>query len=341
MAIDPIIDPIDAAIVLLAGLIGWLGTGLVIRHAHRWHLVQAPNHRSSHVAPTPHGGGCGIALAGLLAALPLALRGAPELIWIALLGVALALVGLRDDIRHVPARTRLLIQLLVCALLLALLRDWPPGIASAPLLLALLVAGAWWINLFNFMDGIDGLAASQALFMLVCGGALTFGFAALPAGATGVPIWGLAVAAATAGFLLLNWPPARIFMGDVGSTYLAFVILVLALHSGFHGALHWSVWPVLGAVFVTDATVTLLRRWAGGQSWLQPHRSHAYQQLARRWRSHRAVTLTVIGIDLLWLLPLALAVCLSPQRAALWLGLAYAPLLPWVLWAGAGRAEVR
>ncbi len=332
------VEPLHLAVILFSGAIGWLGAMLVTRYAYRWQLVQAPNHRSSHVRPTPHGGGLGIAVAGLLAALLLAQGGNSELVWMALLGLALALVGLRDDLTHLSARTRLLIQMLVCALLLALLGDWQLTVASVALLLVLIVGGAWWINLFNFMDGIDGLAGSQAICMLLAGCVLAL-LSSPPSATAGVWLWALAIAAATSGFLLLNWPPARIFMGDVGSTYLAFVIFAVALCSVVNGWLEWVVWLILGAVFITDASVTLLRRLIFKQAWTQPHRSHAYQRLARRWSSHRAVTLAALAVNLLWLMPLAMAVSVWPKYSTPLLMAAYVPLLVAVLGVGAGSTD--
>ena len=123
----------------------------------------------------------------------------------------------------------------------------------------LLLAGVWWINLFNFMDGIDGIAGARAVFMLLGGAVLS---AWVNADVMSSPVWMLmlCVVAATVGFLLLNWPPAKIFMGDVGSTWLAFMIFALALLSVQAGWLSYATWLVLAAVFVTDATVTLPRK---------------------------------------------------------------------------------
>jgi Fuc2NAc and GlcNAc transferase len=141
----------------------------------------------------------------------------------------------------------------------------------------------------------------------------------------------------------LNWPPAKIFLGDVGSIYLALMIMSLALMSIRY---HWisvpmglSMWAILGAVFVTDATVTLGVRMATGQRWHEGHRSHVYQQLSRRWGKHRGVTFLYIGINILWLLPLAAACIVAPQWCLLWVVLAYLPLIIMAFALGAGRVE--
>lgn len=322
-------------LLLASGLLAWVGTRLVLLQAGRLRLVQAPNRRSSHVKPTPHGGGLGIVLGGGAAGIWLAwVQGG--VFWpISGLAFLLAALGLWDDVRHLPARTRFAVQVLLCALLLQALGG------STPLALTglLLFAGVWWVNLFNFMDGIDAMAASQAVFMLVAGALLGVWFHPGAADAAGW-LWMLAVAAATLGFLLFNWPPARIFMGDVGSTYLAFMIFALALLSVREGWLTYPVWLVLGAVFVADASVTLLRRMLAGERWFEAHRSHAYQRLSRRWGSHRRVTLLAIAVNLLWLAPLAWACLAWPGWAWICVVLAYGPLVTAMLALGAGKKDI-
>lgn len=319
---------------LASGLFAWAGTRLVLLNARRLGLVQVPNHRSSHEKPTPHGGGLGIVLAGSITSIWLAWPGGGTLWAISALAFLLAALGLWDDVRHLPAWMRFAVQVLLCALLLQL----PSG--SEPLILSilLLLAGVWWVNLFNFMDGIDGLAASQAVFMLLAGAVLTAWFhpAAVDAAEW---LWMLALAAAALGFLAINWPPARIFMGDVGSTYLAFVIFALALHMVREGWLTYLAWLVLGSVFITDTSVTLLRRMLTGERWFEAHRSHAFQRLSRRWNSHRRVTLLAIAFNLLWLAPLAWAVLAWPRWAWVCVMLAYTPLVAAALALGAGKRD--
>lgn len=322
-------------LVLASGLLAWAGAWLVLLNAGRLGLVQAPNHRSSHGKPTPHGGGLGIVLGGGAAGIWLAWAGGGALWPISALAFLLAALGLWDDVRHLPARTRFAVQVLLCALLLQTLGGPAPLVWGG----LLLFAGVWWVNLFNFMDGIDGIAASQAVFMLAAGAMLAAWFhpAAVDAAEW---LWMLALAAAALGFLAFNWPPARIFMGDVGSTYLGFMIFALALLSVREGWLTYPVWLVLGAVFITDASVTLARRVLAGERWFEAHRSHAYQRLSRRWGSHRRVTLLVIGINLLWLAPLALASLEWPRWAWGLVALAYGPLGIAVILFGAGKQDI-
>jgi Fuc2NAc and GlcNAc transferase len=184
------------------------------------------------------------------------------------------------------------------------------------------------------MDGIDGIAASEAAF--VSGAAAFLGLSAMQAG---VAPAAAVFCAAACGFLLWNWPPARIFMGDVGSGYLGFVISVLALAATRNDPVAVWVWLILGGVFFVDATVTLGRRTARGDRVYEAHRSHAYQWLARRWGKHLPVTLAVLTVNVLWLLPAAWFASRHPGIAAWVVLAAYLPLAVLVVAAGAGKAE--
>ncbi|HEU5207807.1 MAG TPA: hypothetical protein VFU06_00235, partial [Longimicrobiales bacterium] len=152
----------------------------------------------------------------------------------------------------------------------------------------------WLINLYNFMDGIDGIAASEALVVCAVGALL-----ASLMGASSVAIAAAVIAAAAAGFLVWNWDPAKIFMGDVGSGLLGYCIAVVALGSENLGGPPLFVWLVLGAVFFVDATVTLLRRVLHGEVWFVAHRRHAYQRAVQAGLAHAVVTGAVVGLNVL------------------------------------------
>ena len=319
---------------------------LIRRYGAKFQLVQAPNHRSSHVKPTVSGGGLGIAVAGTAFGLVLG-QGAPTAFHIAVAVSAIgAVIGFLDDRFDLSAALRIIAHFgLVGALVLSSGVVSTPGfvqIGSIMPMLALgvlLVVGVWWINLFNFMDGIDGIAATEAVFILGAASTLLAG-SVLESGdwATAQAI--TAVIAACLGFLLLNWPPARIFMGDAGSNYLAFFVLAVALLTVASGTLSYAVWAILPATFVADATMTLLRRALSGERWLSAHRLHAYQKLSRRWNSHLWSTLLYGAINLVWLYPLAYWAHKQPSLEWLIVALAYIPvtLFCWVV--GAGRPEI-
>ena len=317
-------------------------TGAVYRAARTGRMLDVPNLRSSHTTATPRGGGIAIVAAATLGLLVLALLGriSYELL-LALVagGGAVGAIGLADDKYGLPAGLRLTVHVLAAAWAVY----WLGGLTgirigghAAQLGLAgnlLAVLGiVWFLNLFNFMDGIDGIAASEGIFIALAGAALSLaGYGVAPAA--------LVIAASCAGFLWWNWPPAKIFMGDVGSGYLGYVIAVLGLQAARADPAAPWIWLILTGVFLLDATVTLVRRAMRGERILQAHRSHAYQWLARRWGSHRRVTVAVLLLDLCWLLPCAAFAALRPDLAALTSLLALTPVAVLAVASGSGRSE--
>jgi Fuc2NAc and GlcNAc transferase len=205
------------------------------------------------------------------------------------------------------------------------------------------LAIVWTLNLFNFMDGIDGIAASEASCILFAAAALGSVMAKCPPAAIAPE---LIAGAACLGFLPWNWPPARIFMGDIGSGYLGYVIAVIAIHSSqtssvdIHAcSVNIYAWLILGGVFFIDATLTLCRRLVRRDRVYEAHRTHAYQWLARRWGSHAKVTVAVIVVNIAWLLPCAAFAVEYPALGA-WICLvALAPLVACALLSGSGRRE--
>ncbi|MEE4297826.1 MAG: glycosyltransferase family 4 protein [Pseudomonadales bacterium] len=329
-----------ALLIACAGAVAVLvGTGLVRRYALARDLLDHPNARAAHEIPTPRGGGLAMVLVivlGLLAGAALGL--APRSLALAVAGGGgmVAAIGFLDDHGDVAARWRLLVHVLACGLAIVLLgpvRDLelPGGALSlGPFATALsLLAGVSLVNFYNFMDGIDGIAGSE----LVC---FSAGLLIL-VGAEGVlalPAW-LGVAAGAA-FLAWNWPPARIFMGDVGSGFLGFYLGTLLLAGVASGATSlWGPLLLLG-VFVVDALVTLLVRAATGQRVSEAHSTHTFQHLARRF-GHRAVTLATCAVNLCWLLPLALLAEATPAYGLALLALAWLPLVVLAIAVGAGR----
>jgi Fuc2NAc and GlcNAc transferase len=333
---------VNLAILVVVALAAYGATALIRRNAQRLGVVQSPNARSSHTIPTPSGGGIGIVLGGSLATAAAALTQPWPNVLVLVTALLVAAVGFYDDRRPLPARVRLAAQVVLIGIAIgfgvrldALQQQVGvplPGLAVAALAL---VAIVYWVNLFNFMDGIDGIAGSQAIFMC-CAAALLATLRAPEFTAT-APFWVLlGVAAATAGFLVQNWPPAKIFMGDAGSTYLGFVIGSLALITIAGGWLTLPQWVILAAAFVADATVTLVRRLLLGEKVFEAHRRHAYQVLSRRWSSHRKVTLAFIGLNVIWLFPFAYA-----AQGWGWLAvvIAYLPLVGLAVYFGAGAPE--
>jgi Fuc2NAc and GlcNAc transferase len=243
--------------------LSWVLTWWVRRVALARGLLDQPNDRSSHSIPTPRVGGIAIVIAASAGMLLLLGAGQLDLkLAIALIGggSAIAAVGFMDDRRRLSARVRFAVHVVAALWALMWLGGLPPlrigghitALGPAGYALGVL-AIVWVLNLFNFMDGIDGIAASEAIF-IVCG-------ATLAAAATGATTGAaLVLGAASGGFLLWNWPPAKIFMGDVGSAYLGYLIGVLAVAATRDDAAAVWIWLTLGGVFFVDATATLIRR---------------------------------------------------------------------------------
>ena len=274
---------------LLAFVVAWSLTRQFCRADSRLHFLDHPNERSLHARPVPRTGGVGVmtgvaaagALIGLAGgvggALPGALGGA----------LGLAALGLVDDRRGLPARVRLFAQVLAAGVFLLSVRP-AGGLLEGVLLLLGLV---WMANLYNFMDGSDGLAGGMAV-----SGFATLAWAALADGQFPLAQLCAAVAAAAAGFLCFNFHPARIFMGDAGSVPLGFLAAALGITGREVGA--WPLWfPLLVfSPFVMDATATLLRRALRGEKVWEAHRSHYYQRLVRMGAGHRRTALAAYGL---------------------------------------------
>ena len=336
----------DWLLLLLALAASTILTGAVRSYAVKRSLIDIPNARSSHHTPTPRGGGLGLVAVFLLMMFGLFwFNRVPDDLFIALAGSGLLIAGIGywDDHRHIPAQWRILVHLLAAVWVVA----WLGGIGSVPFGSLWLPLGwigdvltvfflVWLLNLFNFMDGIDGIAASEAVFAASSAAGLLL---LVDPGRAPAALWLLLLAAAVLGFLLWNWPPARIFMGDVGSGFLGMMLGLLALYTSDERGLNLWVWLILLGLFIVDATWTLLRRVAAGERWHEAHCSHAYQRLARRWQSHKNVTLAAWSVNLLWLLPLALLAAKRPQIGVFCLVVAYLPLLFLAYRMGAGRAE--
>lgn len=307
--------------------------------------IDIPGQRSSHATPTPRGGGLAVVAATHVTLVVFLLCGVlSSRLFIALFGggLAVAWVGYRDDRQGVSPAIRLAVHFVAAIWALAWIGGLPPLQVGHrvfdmgwPGHVLGVLGVVWALNLFNFMDGLDGIAASEAAFISGAGAAIGL----LGDGSHGVSAVALAFAGACCGFLVWNWPPAKIFMGDVGSGYIGYVIAILAIATATDNPVALFIWLILGGVFFVDATVTLVRRLARRERVYEAHRTHAYQWLARRWSSHERVTKAVVVVNLLWLLPWALAADRYPDRAG-WIALiGLTPLLFTAVAIGAGRPE--
>jgi UDP-N-acetylmuramyl pentapeptide phosphotransferase/UDP-N-acetylglucosamine-1-phosphate transferase len=288
---------LPAAVALATGSFSCLATRALIPILRRRDVLDHPNERSSHRVPTPRGGGIAVISAALVAWIVLARSGSvgPSVMIASLGAGGLAVVSWIDDLRDLSPLPRLLAQGAAVALGIFALPEaqyLPQGWLSIACFAAIGVLWVWWINLFNFMDGIDGIAASEAaaigvgLLLLASAGA-----GADPA----LAMLAAAVLGAVLGFLVWNWSPARIFLGDFSAPLgylLGFLLLDLAMR-GF-----WKVALILPLYFLADATITLARRLLRGARVWQAHREHFYQQAVRAGLGHAAVVERVIAADL-------------------------------------------
>jgi UDP-N-acetylmuramyl pentapeptide phosphotransferase/UDP-N-acetylglucosamine-1-phosphate transferase len=260
----------------------------------RRRVLDQPNERSSHTVPTPRGGGIAVIGAVLAVWIGVTVSGSlpPMLLLVAAAAFGLAAVSWLDDLRGLSPVGRLVAQLAAVAFGMQVLpshtvfQGWLPPILDDA---AVALLWLWFVNLFNFMDGIDGIAASEAA-------AIGLGLALIvPISAT---VWlAAAIAAASVGFLVWNWAPARIFLGDVGSVPLGFVLGFLLLDAAARGA--WLPALILPAYFLADSTLTLLRRLGRGERVWEAHREHFYQRAVQAGLGHATVVRRVILADLL------------------------------------------
>lgn len=331
-------------IAVFVAVLSWGLTALLRKYALAKSLMDVPNARSSHSIPTPRGGGVSIVVAFLLAIVALALLGhVSTTVLIALFGAGglVALIGFMDDHGHIAARWRLLGHFGAAVWTLVCLGGLPPlsfmGLSVDLGVLGQVLAAfylVWLLNLYNFMDGIDGIASVEAVTVCLGISLLYFcgGFVQL--------LWSpLILAAATLGFLVWNFPPARIFMGDAGSGFLGIILGVLSIQAAWVSSQLFWAWLILLGVFVVDATVTLIRRLVRGDKVYEAHRSHAYQFAARRHGKHLPVTLAVGLINMLWLLPVAAWVVLRGGDGLTGVLIGYVPLIVLAFGFKAGQLE--
>jgi len=319
-------------------------TRQLVVNSHRFSKMDIPNERSSHLTPTPRGVGIAFVAASLAGILLLLLNSEldrADLLALCCAGAIAAIAGHLDDRQKISGATIRLGFHALGAIILIVGIGFPSQISLFDRTVNTGVIGSilgvlylvWLLNLFNFMDGTDGIAASEAIFVCVAGAILNFhvlsdiNFSAAA----------IILASCTFGFLIYNWSPAKIFMGDVGSGYLGIVIGGLSLIAANQDPELLWVWIILLAVFVSDATVTLIRRLLRKQKPHVAHRSHAYQHLAIRLNSHAKVALLVLTVNIVWLLPIAFLVADKQLAGSTGVIIAYVPLLGAALMFGAGK----
>lgn len=273
-------------------------TYLIKNYAIKKALLAEVNDRSSHTVPIPHGGGIAIALTWFIGLIYLYFNSQIEsdLFFALIIGMIISVVSYFDDLFELSAKIRLITQSLVAiaglyclgglnSLEFGILEINNPVVTNIFAFFMII----WFINLYNFLDGIDGYAGSEAIFLALAG----------------VVLFGgdhfIVLAVAVFGFLVWNWQKAKIFMGDVGSTLLGYNIAIFTIYYANEQSTNLWVWVVLFGVFWFDATLTLFRRYKNKEKLSQAHKKHAYQRLTQSGWSHSKVVLFSILINVILL----------------------------------------
>ncbi len=321
-----------------------LFTGYMRAYALKKNIIDNPNERSSHSVPTPRGGGVAVVCIYLLA-LAMLIYSQQLTLYIGLTlmaaGFVIALLGFLDDHGHINSMFRLAVHFLVAIGVVISLGGFSEVTAFNGLQLGFIaniiavLFLVWLLNLYNFMDGINGIASVEAITTVVSMAILYY---VLNTTLNSDILWLLA--ACVFGFLLWNFPKAKIFMGDACSGFLGLTLGILALIALKENLALFCAWIICLGVFVVDATYTLIKRVLSGYKMYDAHRSHSYQILSRKWRSHTPVTLAVAAINLLWLFPIAYMTVMQqwayPEFAVL---IAYLPLILIAIKLKAGKPD--
>ena len=296
-------------VVLILGLvfaISFFGTYLIRESRLKHQVFDVPNDRSSHKHPTPRGGGLAIVVSLVVGSIlgwffdKLTLQNLLAISWVSF---GLAAIGWYDDIKNLEARRKLLLQVAISIVLIAGLWQINDKFLSHQLIFAIpaVLLFLWLTNLFNFMDGIDSIATIQAIVSTL-GALIVFG-----ADQSWHELSWLQVVLAVSclGFLCFNWPPATIFMGDVGSATIGGIFATMMLIHALITPMALIAWVILLIPFIGDATATLFRRYFRGLNVTEAHRSHAYQRASRYFGSHKQVSVFFGVYTLLICVPLA------------------------------------
>jgi Fuc2NAc and GlcNAc transferase len=301
--------------IILFGLMTFIGVGLYKKIAIRFDIVANPNYRTLHEFPVPRGGGVVFSLffISFIVILWSIDKLSDQVLFILGVGGFIAtLFGFIDDVKNIRAKVKLIIQLLISIWAVYFLYE--NGVSSLDWSLVFIIPVClffmiWMMNAYNFMDGIDGMAASGAIFSSLTIALVLF----LTGGPIELMLIFAMIVAAVSGFIVFNWPPASVFMGDAGSVFLGYIFGVLLLFTVFSADLSIWIWLTVFGYFFADTTVTQIMRVVLVKKWYLAHRSHAYQNLARVTSSHLKVVGGVNLYNFIWILPLTIWSSLQPE----------------------------
>jgi len=286
-------------ILSLILITSFAGTFLILKIAVRKNILDIPNIRSSHTQPTPRGGGLAIVISWYIGLAALRYIGMIEsdLFFALLSGAVLATISFLDDLFDIKPGLRILFQIVTVMSGLFFIGGFKViylsgTILNYPVILTFLaiLGGVWFINLFNFLDGIDAYASTETL-LVALGMLLVLNNPVL-----------LILIFAVMGFLFWNWPKAKIFMGDIGSTQLGYILLILAIYFNNQFKFNFLGWLILTSLFWVDATLTLFKRWRNKENLSQAHRKHYYQRIVQYGFSHRKTVIISILINIVFVI---------------------------------------
>jgi Fuc2NAc and GlcNAc transferase len=329
---------------LVTFITAFILTGLMRVYALKKNILDNPNERSSHTIPTPRGGGMAIVvtyLSVLIILLSLDYFSITTGLTLIGAGLGIAVLGFLDDHGHINSMIRLLIHFIIAGSIVFALGGFSETVLFnghvslgwfANIIAILFLV--WLLNLYNFMDGINGIASIEAITTVFSIGIIYWG---LNTELMYQPL--LLLAASVFGFMLWNFPKAKIFMGDAGSGFLGLILGIFALIALKYSAALFCAWIICLGVFIVDATFTLIRRVFNGHKMYDAHRTHAYQYASRKYQSHTVVTISVLFINMLWLLPMAYLASQRFLMPELLLLIAYIPLVLLALFFDAGKTE--
>ncbi len=282
-------------IYVLLFLLSFVLTYFIKNHAIKNSLVAEITERSSHTVPTPHGGGVAIAITWFIGLTYLFFTHAIDtsLYYALMVGIIISAISYVDDLYELSAKLRLFTQALVAVLGLYFLGGFNelylfffsienPIITNVFSFILII----WFINLYNFLDGIDGYAGSEAIFLSIAGYVLF------------MDSHFIVLAVSVLGFLVWNWHKAKIFMGDVGSTLLGYTVAIFTIYYSNQDATNFWIWIILFGLFWFDATVTLIKRYRNGEKLSEAHKKHAYQKLTQNGWKHDKVVLFSILVNI-------------------------------------------
>ena len=323
------IDPIVIFCIILSGVVAYGGVILYIKLAINFGIISNLNYRTLHDFPTPRGGGIVFSLlfSFTIFVLWYGEEISDQVFYIFGIGGFFAtLFGFIDDVRNIKTKIKLAIQLFLGGWAVYWLEYGDlPIVESIPFLIVTLVAlffMTWMMNAYNFMDGIDGMAASGAIFISLTLATVLF----LSEGPVEIITIFILIAATVSGFMFFNWPPATIFMGDAGSVFLGYIFGSLLLFTVLNNYISIWSWIIVFGYFFADTTVTQIMRVILVKKWYLAHRSHAYQNLARVTGSHLKVTGAVILYNI-WIFPLVVWSVLQPEMEVVAAILAVTPAM--------------